>query len=164
MPSVFDISALSDTVSLDDQGNGETTFTVSNHRDRARRGRAQIKVDAGGPAQASWFTIEDPEREFPIEGAQLVQQFAVRLKVPTDKPVKGSFKLVVASVRLPEVPDEHFTVGPPVGFELKAVEPVGKKAFPWSIVVVGLVALLLIGGLVTWLLSGRTPASPCRMC
>jgi beta-lactam-binding protein with PASTA domain len=152
VPSVFDISALSDTVSLDDQGNGETTFTVSNHKDRARRGRAHVKVDAGGSAQANWFTVEDPEREFPIEGAKLVQQFAVKLKVPTDKPVKGSFKLVVASVRLPEVPDEHFTVGPPVGFEVKAVEPTVTKPFPWWILVVGLVALLLIGGLVTWLL------------
>jgi hypothetical protein len=68
VPSVFDISPLNDTVSLDDQGNGETTFTVSNHQDRARRRRAQNKVDPAGPAQASWFTIEDPEREFPIEG------------------------------------------------------------------------------------------------
>jgi hypothetical protein len=153
VPSVFDISALSDTVSLDDQGNGETTFTVSNHKDRARRGRAHIKVDAAGPAQASWFTIEEPEREFPIDGPKLVQQFAVRLKVPTDKPLKGSFKLVVASVRLPEVPDEHFTVGPPVGFELKAVEPVnGGQPFRWWILVLALVALVLIGGVVTWLL------------
>jgi PASTA domain len=153
VPSVFDISSLSDTVSLDDKGNGETTFTVSNHRDRARRGRAQIRIDPGGPAQVSWFTIDEPEREFPIDGGKVVQQFAVKIKVPTDKPVKGSFKLVVTSVRLPEVPDEHFTVGPPVGFEVKAVEPVvNGGGFPWWIVVVGLVALLLIGGLVTWLM------------
>jgi len=152
VPSVFDISPLSDTVSLDDQGNGETTFTVSNHPDRARRGRAQIKVDPAGPTQASWFTIEDPEREFPIDGVKQVQQFTVRLKVPTDKPVKGSFKLVVASVRLPDVPDEHFTVGPSVGFEVKAIEPDGKTKFPWWIVVVAVIALVLIGGLVTWMM------------
>lgn len=160
MPSVFDISPLSGTVSLDDQGNGETTFTVSNHADRARRGRAQIKVDPAGPAQASWFTVQDPEREFPIGGGKQVQQFTVKLKVPTDKPIKGSFKLVVASIRLPEVPDEHFTVGPSVGFEVKAVEPEGKTPFPWWIVVVGVLALLIIGGLVTWLMW---PASGVRV-
>jgi hypothetical protein len=66
--------------------------------------------------------------------------------------VKGSFKLVVASVRLPDVPDEHFTVGPSVGFELKAIEPDGKTPFPWWIVVVAVIVLLLIGGLVTWLM------------
>jgi beta-lactam-binding protein with PASTA domain len=152
VPSVFDISPLSDTVALDDQGNGETTFTVSNHPDRARRGRAQIKVEPGSGVQPGWFTIEEPEREFPVEGVKQVQQFSVKLKVPADKPLKGSFKLVVTSVRMPEVPDEHFTVGPPVGFEVKAVEPEPGKPFPWWIVVVGVVAVLLIGGLATWLM------------
>jgi beta-lactam-binding protein with PASTA domain len=160
VPSVFDISPLSDTVALDDQGNGETTFTVSNHADRARRGRAQVKVDPAGQTQASWFTVEDPEREFPIEGGKQVQQFTVKLKVPTDQPVKGSFKLLVASVRLPEYPDEHFTVGPPVGFEVKAVEPAGKAPFPWWIVVVGVLALVLIGAVVTYVFIPGVPRVP----
>lgn len=160
MPSVFDISPLSDTVALDDQGRGETTFTVSNHPDRARRGRAHIKVDPGGPVLSNWFTIEDPEREFPAEGVKQVQQFTVKLSVPADKPIKGSFKLVVASVRLPEVPDEHFTVGPSVGFEVRAVEPEGKAPFPWWIVAVGVLALLLAGGLVAWLMWPTSPVVP----
>ena len=149
--SVFDISALSDMVALDDQGVGETTFTVSNHPDRARRGRAEVRVDPGGPAQASWFTIEDREREFNVDGVKQVQQFTVKVKVPVDKPLKGSFRLVVASVRLPDVPDEHFTVGPPVGFEVKSVEPVvDGRPFPWWIVAVGVLVLLLVGGGLTW--------------
>lgn len=160
MPSVFDISPLSDTVLLDDQGHGETTFTVSNHPDRARRGRAQIKVEPGSGVQPGWFTIEDPEREFPVDGVKQVQQFTVKLKVPADKPLKGSFKLVVTSIRMPEVPDEHFSVGPPIGFEVKAVEPEPGKPFPWWIVVAGVVTLLLIGGLVTWLMWPAGPVVP----
>lgn len=161
VPSVFDISALSDTVALDDQGVGETTFTVSNHPDRARRGRAEIRVDPDGPAQASWFTIEDPEREFNVDGVKQVQQFTVKLKVPVDKPIKGSFRLVVSSQRSPEAPDEHFTIGPPVGFEVKAVEPVTESApFPWWIVAVGVLVLVLIGGGLTWWFWPRTTLVP----
>jgi beta-lactam-binding protein with PASTA domain len=150
VPSVFDISPLSDTVALDDQGNGETTFTVSNHPDRARRGRAYVVVEP--PVDKSWFTIEDPEREFPVEGVKQVQQFTVKLKVPTDAPIKGSFKIGVASLRLPERSDEHFTLGPAIGFEVKAVEPIAKAPFPWWILVAGVLVLLIVGGLVTWAL------------
>jgi hypothetical protein len=150
VPSVFDISPLSDTVALDDQGNGETTFTVSNHPDRARRGRAYVVAEP--PVDKSWFSIEDAEREFPVDGVKQVQQFTVKLKIPTDKAIKGSFKIGVASLRLPERSDEHFTVGPPVGFEVKAVEPVPIRPFPWWILVVGVLVLLVIGGLVTYAL------------
>jgi hypothetical protein len=145
MPNPFSITAATDTVRLDAQGRGSTTFTVSNISGRARRGRARlIPTD---PGQASWLSLDgEAERDFTADGTQ---QYTVRAAVPPGTPPgRHTFGLDVVSV---ENPDEEWSQGPKVAFEVPATPP-PKKPFPWWILLVVL-ALLLVGSLVAWLLS-----------
>jgi hypothetical protein len=145
MPNPFSITAATDAIRLDSQGRGTTTFTVSNVSGRARRGRARlIPTD---PGQASWLSLDgEAERDFTADGTQ---QYTVRAAVPPGTPPgRHTFGLDVVSV---ENPDEEWSQGPKVAFEVPATPP-PKKPFPWWILIVVL-ALLLVGGLVAWLLK-----------
>lgn len=143
MPNPFSITAATDTVRLDAQGRGSTTFTVSNTSGRSRRGRARLK--SADPGQASWLSLEgEAERDFTADGTH---QYTVRVAVPPGTPAgRHTFGLDVVSV---ENPDEEWSQGPQVAFEVPAPPP--KKPFPWWIILVVL-ALILVGGVVAWLL------------
>jgi hypothetical protein len=143
MPNPFSITAAADSVSLDSQGRGSTTFTVSNTSGRPRRGRA--KLVPADPGQASWLSVAgEAERDFATDGTQ---QYTVQIATPPGTPPgRHTFGLDVVSV---ENPDEEWSQGPKVAFEVPAPPP--KKPFPWWILLVVL-ALLLVGGVVIWLL------------
>jgi hypothetical protein len=104
-------------------------------------------------AKPEWFTVAgESVRDFAPNGAQ---QFVVQLKVPRGTaPGSYSFRLDAVSE---ENPDEDFTEGPSVAFDVKAPPPPGKKKFPWWILaVVGAVVLLIVIGVVIWLLVRNT--------
>ena|GEM_PF-1238574 len=153
MPNPFSITAASDSIRLDAQGRGSTTFTVSNRSGQARRGRARlVPSDAG---QASWLSVDgEAERSFSPDGTQ---QYTVRVAPPPGAPVgRYTFGLDVISV---ENPDEEWSQGPKVAFEVAASQP-AKKPFPWWIVAV-VIAVLLVAAVIGWLLSrGSKPAEP----
>lgn len=143
MPNPFSITTATDTVRLDAQGRGSTTYTVSNISRQLRRGRARLVPSA--PGQASWLSVDgEAERNFTADGTH---QYTVRVAVPPGVPPgRSTFGLDVISV---ENPDEEWSQGPRVGFEVAPSQP-AKKPFPWWIVAVVL-AVLLVGGLVLWL-------------
>lgn len=145
MPNPFSITTATDTIRLDAQGRGSTTFTVSNISGRPRRGRARLVPDR--PEQASWLSIDgEAERNFTADGTH---QYTVRVAVPPGAPPgRYTFGLDVVSV---ENPDEEWSQGPKVRFEVAASQPAGKP-FPWWILVL-ILGLLLVGGLVAWLVS-----------
>jgi len=153
MPNPFSITAATDTVRLDAQGRGSTTFTVSNRSGQLRRGRARLVTS--DPGQASWLSVDgEAERNFTADGTQ---QYTVQVAPPPGSPAgRYTFGLDVVSV---ENPDEEWSQGPKVAFEV-APSPV-KKPFPWWIVVV-VAAVLLVGGLIAWLMSrgDGKPAAP----
>jgi hypothetical protein len=144
MPNPFSITAAADSVRLDSQGRGSMSFTVSNTSGRSRRGRARL-VPAD-PGQASWLSLEgEAERDFTADGTH---QFTVRIAVPPGTPVgRHTFGLDLVSV---ENPDEEWSQGPKVAFEVPAPPP--RKPFPWWILVV-VAGVLLVGGLVAWLVT-----------
>jgi hypothetical protein len=151
MPNPFTITTAADSVRLDSQGRGSTTFTVSNRSGQPRRGRARPVPSS--PEQASWLSVDgEAERSFSPDGTQ---QYTVRVASPPGAPTgRYTFGLDVVSV---ENPDEEWSQGPKVAFEV-APSP-AKKPFPWWIVVVA-AAVLLVGGLIAWLMSrGDKPAS-----
>ena len=83
----------------------------------------------------------------------------MHIAVPPGTPVgKYSFRLNIISV---ENPDEEFTEGPSVSFEVKELAPaaVAPRKFPWWIVAVAGV-LVLGAGLITWLLIPQEVAVP----
>jgi hypothetical protein len=142
MPNPFSITAAADSVPLDAQGRGSTTFTVSNISGQLRRGRARLVPS--DPGQASWLSLDgEAERNFAADGTQ---QYTVRVSSPPGAPVgRYTFGLDVVSV---ENPDEEWSQGPKVAFEVAPSQP-PKKPFPWWIVVA--VAVLLVAAVIGWL-------------
>ena len=148
MPTrIFAITAARETVTLGNQGRAEVSFTASNTGPKSIAGRA--KLVPLGSAKADWLSVDgEQERNFAKGEAH---QLTVHIAVPPGTPVgKYSFRLNIISV---ENPDDEFTEGPSVSFEVKelAIAQAPARKFPWWIVAIAGV-LVLGGGLITWLL------------
>jgi WD40 repeat protein len=148
MPTrIFAITAARETVALDNQGRAEVSFTASNTGPKPIAGR--VKLVALGSAKAAWLSLEgEQERNFAKGEAH---QLTVHIAVPPGTAVgKYSFRLNIISV---ENPDDEFTEGPSVSFEVKELAPAAPPArkFPWWIVAVAAV-VVLGAGIITWLL------------
>ena len=69
MPSPFAITAATNTVSLDSNRKGQTSFTVSNTTGRPTRGRAHVAAQSA--AAGPWVTlVGEAERDFASAGSQ----------------------------------------------------------------------------------------------
>jgi uncharacterized protein (UPF0333 family) len=147
MANPFNITAATNTIHLDAKLQAQTAFTVNNNSGRAMRGRARIV--AQNPASEPWITLpKEVERDFPIAGTH---QYDVQIAVPTGSPA-GSYPFRLDMVGT-ENPDEEFSQGPSVTFEVPAPAPV-KKPFPIWIPIVAVVALLVVGGVIAFLVIG----------
>ena len=146
MPS-FTVTAAGQRVNLDASGAAQAPFTVTNTGAQTLRGRLLTRpVD---PAKPEWLSIVgESVRDFAPNGAQ---QVVVDLKVPPGTPAGScSFRLDAVSE---DDPDEDYTEGPSVAFDVAATPP-PKKKFPWWILaIVGAVVLLIIIGVVVWLVT-----------
>jgi hypothetical protein len=139
MPSPFAVTAVSNSVSLDDKRHGEAAFTVFNASGRPIRGRARPVPES---AQANaWLSLAGvAERDFPIAGTE---QYTVHIAVPRDAPAGSyAFRLDMVGV---ENPDELFTQGPTISFEVPEAAPA--KAFPWWAIIAAVAGLILCCGL-----------------
>src|SRR6266480_1108949 len=156
MPTrIFAITAARETVTLDNEGRAEVSFTVSNTGPKPIAGRA--KLVPLGSAKAAWLSLDgEQERNFAKGEAH---QLTVHIAVPPGTPVgKYSFRLNIISV---ENPDDEFTEGPSFSFEVKelTVAQAPARKFPWWIVAIAGV-LVVGGGLITWLLIPQKIAVP----
>jgi hypothetical protein len=156
MPTrIFAITAASEMLTLDHQGRGEISFTASNTGPKSMPGRAEI-VPLGS-TKGDWLSLEgEQERHFATGEAH---QFRVKIAAPRGAPTgKYPFRLNIISV---ENPDDEFTEGPSVSFELKQLVPAAPppRRFPWWIVALACVLVLGVG-LITWLLLPQKVAVP----
>ena len=154
MPS-FTVTAAGQKVSLDSSGTAQAPFTVTNTSAQTLRGRLLAKPSE--PAKPEWFSIVgEPVRDFAPNGAE---QVVVQLTVPpTTAPGSYSFRLDAVSEA---APDEDFTEGPSVAFDVAAPPPPNGKKFPWWILaIVGAVVLLIIIVVVIWLVTKGYGSSP----
>src|SRR6266480_960876 len=156
MPTrIFAITAARETVTLDNQGRAEVSFTASNTGPKSIAGRA--KLVPLGSAKAAWLNLDgEQERNFAKGEAH---QLTVHIAVPPGTPVgKYSFRLNIISV---ENPDDEFTEGPSFSFEVKelTVAQAPARKFPWWIAVIAGV-VVLGGGLITWLLLPQKVTMP----
>lgn len=144
MNRIFAITAASERVSIGGDGRGEISFTVTNSSKRPLRG--QLRVRPLGPTKGEWFNIAgETERSF---SPNATQQVVVKVATPLGAPAgKYQFRLDAISVINP---DDDFTEGPTIDFDVKATEA-PKKAFPWWIVAAAVGALILIVALTWWL-------------
>ncbi len=138
MANPFSITAASNSVPLSDERTGQAAFTVFNASGRPIRGRALVVPE--DPAAEPWLSIVgDVEHSFDIAGTQ---QFMVQIEVPETAPVGNvRFRLDMVDV---EHPDENYSRGPTVTFQVP--EPVAApQPFPWWIAVVAAAVIVLIG-------------------
>ena len=148
----FTVTAVSEKVALDDSGAAHASFTITNTSAQALRGR--LLTRPRDPAKAEWFTVVgESVRDFAPNGAQ---QVVVELMVPPGT-ATGSYSFRLDAVSEVD-PDEDFTEGPSVAFDVAPPPPPPeKKKFPWWILaIVGAVVLLAIIGVVIWLLARDT--------
>jgi hypothetical protein len=145
LPS-FTVTATKSNVRLDSSGAAQGQFTVTNTSAQTLKGRLLAK--ASDPAQPEWFSVAgESTRDFAPNAAE---QVVVQLNVPPATP-PGSYSFRLDAVSEAD-PDEDFTEGPPIAFEIEAAAP-EKKKFPWWILaVVGGVVLLIVIGVVVFLL------------
>jgi hypothetical protein len=142
----FTITTASNNVTLDASGSAQVSFTVTNTTPQPIKGR--LLAEAEGSAQSAWLSIVgDPAREFPASGAE---QVSVQLAVPPASP-SGSYAFRLDAVAEAN-PDEDFTKGPSVAFQIAPQPVVKKKKFPWWIVIVAVIVLAGIG-VIAWLLT-----------
>lgn len=126
------------------------TYTVNNRSSEPVSGSLSVKVD--GPSKEEWFSIDgESEREF-AAGTNTV---TVRVKLPPELPEGGyPFRLIAATVR---DPDNDFAEGPATLAKLGpgATPPPPRKWWLW--VLIGVVALLVIGGVIYKVFLDREP-------
>ena len=153
MSSALAITATNNSVPLDAQRHGETSFTVYNASGHAMRVRTIITPTP--PAQASWFTIAgESERDFPVNGAQ---QFTVNVAVLSDVATGTySFRLDAIDVNHP---DDDAVLGPAVALEVTTTPvaiPTMKKGYVATLIggAVGALAGLAIGFLLGAIMGG----------
>ena len=139
MPS-FTVTAAGQKVNLDASGAAQAPFTVTNTSAQTLRGR--LLTRPGAPAKPEWFSIVgESVRDFaPSVPAQIVVQLAVP---PGTTPGSYSFRLDAVSQVLP---DEDFTDGPSVAFEVKPPPQPKKPWLPWALIAVGVLIVLIIIG------------------
>jgi beta-lactam-binding protein with PASTA domain len=144
MPSLFHFSPVPPRVSLNTQRKGEASFTVSNASGKPIRGRARVRPQS--PAQEAWFTLaEERERDF---DATSTTQYTVQIAVPGDAPAGTyAFRLDVMEV---EEPEENYTEGPTVTFEVREAAPPPSRPFPWWILAVGVVVIAVVLAILLW--------------
>jgi hypothetical protein len=125
-------------VNLDSTGAGNAQFTVTNTTPQPLKGRLLARPAA--PASPEWFTVAGESiRDF---GPDAAEQVVVQLAVPTGSPA-GAYSFRLDAVSQVD-PDEDFTEGPSVAFDVAPAPPPPKKKFPWWIVIVLGVLLVVV--------------------
>lgn len=154
MPS-FTVTAAGQKVNLDGTGSAEAQYTVTNTSPDDLNGR--LLTTPQDPAKPEWFSIVgESTRDFAPGAAE---QARVQIKVPAGTPP------ATYSVRLDAVseanPDEDFTEGPSVSFDValpKPPEPWWKRWW-WVFLIIAIVVLIGIG-LAVWLLTKSDKPAP----
>jgi eukaryotic-like serine/threonine-protein kinase len=150
-PPSFTVTAAGQKVSLDPTGAAQASFTVTNTSPQGVKGR--LLTRPRDPAKPEWVSIVgESVRPFAPNAAE---QVVVQLNVPPGSP-PGSYSFRLDAVSEDD-PDEDFTEGPSVAFEVAPPPQPQKKKFPWWILIVAAVVLLIVIGVVVWLLLRDRP-------
>jgi hypothetical protein len=144
----FTVTAAGQKVQLDGTGAAQAQYTVTNTSADALSGR--LLATPQDPAKPEWFSIVgEATREFAPGAAE---QALIQINVPAGTPP------ATYSVRLDAVsevnPDEDFTEGPSVSFDVTLPAPPMPwwKKYWWIFLIIGLVVLIGIG-VTVWLLT-----------
>ena len=145
------MTAAGSNVTLDSSGAARAPFMVTNTSAQTLKGRLIARPN--DPAKPEWFSIVgESVRDFAPNAAQ---QVVVEVGVPPGSQ-PGSYSFHLDAVSQVD-PDEDFTEGPSVAFDVAPAPQPKKKPFPWWILaVVGGIVLLIVIGVVVFLLVRDT--------
>jgi hypothetical protein len=152
MSTAFAITPALTEIALDKDGRGEIAFTVTNRRPAPILARARAVTEA--PADASWFTVADPERRF---AAGETHTIAVQVTAPLGAPGgRVRMRLDMASV---DNPDDDFAEGPWVAVQVPApAPPPPEKRLPMRLIAVIAAIVLLVAIGVAFAVGGGEDA------
>ena len=163
MPSPFDITTASNTLTLDNNRQGVAVFTVKNNLRRRIHATARVTTTPPLP-DSKWVKILPPTdnganppevRDIPIDGSTTID---VQVIVPADASA-GSYAMIL-SVADEIDPDDNFTNSPDVTFTvLEAPKPV-PRPFPLWIIPAVLIAVAIIVGLIIVLSRNNSEPIP----
>jgi hypothetical protein len=133
----WQISESGTSVSLNDKGEGEVTFTVTNNG--TAQDRVVLTVTPFDGAADSWFTIDEPQRAVPA-GQSVVYEVAVKVEAGT---AAGTYALQGVAYSADTDPSESSVTSKRV--ELIVPEQEKPKPMPkWPFIVAAVIALLVI--------------------
>src|SRR5215212_8123894 len=146
MPAAFAITAATTLVRLDAARKAEAAFAVTNTSGTPVRARASVVPT--NPADATWLTPDgEAERQFAVNETH---QFRVHIAPPATV-AAGSHELRLDVVGVDD-PDAAFTEGPSVSVEVPSTAP-PTQSFPWWIIPVVLLAVIVVGAGAWYVLS-----------
>jgi hypothetical protein len=139
-----------------DTRTGEQLYTVTNESGGLIQGNAFIVPE--GETKVEWFGILNASRTYSADGTE---QVSVAIKVPVDV-AAGVYSYRFRVVLGGGVPEEQFNDGPRSRVTVLpiAVPPPAPKPFPWWIVAVAAVLIVLVGGGIVWALRPTSPPTP----
>ena len=166
-PASFTVTAAGQRVNLGISGAAQASFTVTNTSTQTLKGRMMTRP--GDSASPEWFSVVgESVRDF---GPDAAEQVVVQLQVPPTAPA-GSYSFRLDAISAVD-PDEDFTEGPSVAFDVEAQQPPPKRRFPWVpwwilaivggvvlLIIIGVVVLLLVRGGETRVISSGTATMP----
>ena len=152
MANYFEITAPDglSVVKLDSSGQAKVQYTVKNVSGIKRDGRAVLVSlpNTPGAVEKNWVKIEGPSDKAFNSGQS--QTYVVTITVPRQSPPGTyGFRLDVVLVAKPDEGDQSS----PLAFNVTTAA--GGKSFPWWILVVALVVLVVLG-VVLWLALSNT--------
>jgi hypothetical protein len=124
-PPAFTVTAAGEKVALDASGRARVPFTVTNASAQPLKGRLLTRPSEW--AKPEWFSIVgESVRDFAPHAAE---QVVVQVDVPPGSP-PGSYSFRLDAVSEDD-PDEDYTEGPSVAFDVAGRPPQKKRAFWW---------------------------------
>ncbi|MBI1257355.1 MAG: hypothetical protein GC204_07785 [Chloroflexi bacterium] len=157
MPSPFDLTTSTNTVTLDNNRMGVASFTAKNSIRRRFRANAKLTITVDEkqspaltlpPDAPNWLTIAPPptgssdtavSRDFPVDSTQVYQ---VNIAVPATAPAGGyKFKLTLADETNP---DDNFTDSGDVVFTVPEIVKKEPTKFPIWIIPAIIIAVIVI--------------------
>ena len=155
MTRPFDITAVSNDLTLDAKGRGKKIFTVTNKSQQALR--AKLSVFHFDTAKAGWITVAgDAVRSWAATDG--VQQVEVNVAVPPGTP-PGKLRMRLDAIS-ENRPEEDYTEGPEISVVIPAVAEERKKEdVPWWVWLIIALVVLTIVGVGAWLALRKTDPS-----
>lgn len=145
------VTTATERIELDEQKQGETTFTVTNPNGRADRVVFDVVTRDG--ADPAWFRVDEPQRV--ISGNASVA-YLLKVAVGPGAP-PGEYTIQGRVYSADSAPEESSTLSGRVMLDVAPDRQPVRRRFPWwAVAVAALMAIVL--GVVGWLVFTPAPA------